>query len=156
MNERITVWLALPGAEVGADLALWFFQPGMLQFATNRVLLFAQHAATVLAGWALISCAVWVFLPFMWRIRQETRSKLRFLSLVCLVMLVLENGVTAGLLSSVDAGLTGGVSAQEMGMVLLIRTGGALAGFWLCVWLHSRVASRRVIQVTPNPKFGRN
>jgi hypothetical protein len=161
LNERYTVFLALTAAELGGSAVLLLSAPERVKTAgfTSLLEMLLPHAAAVAAFWGVVAAATWVLAPGIWRIRQGLASKLRLLSWVFAIGLLLDNVVT--FLLSMDPAVmeVGDVavvrSDESLGLALLLRSLGMLLCFWGTVWVHVLVERRRPVQVTPPPKFGK-
>jgi hypothetical protein len=160
VNERWTVLFALLGAELGGTMALLVAAPESAGAAgfTSVLDVLVPHAGVVAAVWGGVAGMTWVLAPKLWRIRQELSSKLRLLGWVCVLGLLADNLVSLYLyLQPVEGVVDHSVrSAGSLAVALLLRTVGGLIFFWLVVLVHVRVDRRRVPQVTPPPKFGRD
>ena len=161
MNERLTVVLAVVCAEAGGSLALLIGSPQRVRAAgfTSFLDMLVPSAGAVLLFCAAIAGASWVMVPKLWRLRQGLATKLRLLGWVCVLWLLLDNAATvyfypgSATLDGFGDPIVHSLSALIVAMAL--KSGAGLLCFWLAVWCHIQVDRRKVVGVTPPPKFGR-
>ncbi len=162
MNERFTSLYALLAAEIGGSTALLLLSPDRVRNAgfTSLINMLLPHFGIIAMIWTVVAVLIWILIPGFWRIRQELSNKLRVLGWVCGVGLLLDN--LASLWIYLDpAGIDGGDvrmihSGRALAFALILRSLAALVSFWVVVRLHIEVDRRKLIQVTPPPKFGRS
>jgi hypothetical protein len=161
VNERFTSLYALLAAELGGSAVLLLAAPERVRNAgfTSLADTLLPHLGIVAVVWTAFALLLWILIPGFWRIRQELSSKLRFLGWVCAVALVLDNLASVWLYLD-PAGLAGADvrlihSGRALAFALVLRSVAALIFFWGVVWVHFEVDRRRIVQVTPPPRFGR-
>ena len=158
MNERLTVLFALASAEVGGALALLLGSTREMRGAgfTSGPELLLPHAATMAVYWACVAGVSRMLSPKLWRYRQGMDTKLRLLGWVCGLWLLVDSIVTAYLYrTSLAVDGAGPPPVELLLLAMALRSVGGLGCFWLAVWAHVEVERRRVVQVTPPPKFGK-
>ena len=161
MDERFAALTGLFLAELGSFACLAIVSPSNAVFrgTVTRWDLLTPHAGGVFLFFAIIAGLVWVVSPTTYRIRQGTGSKLKALTWVVLTIVALSNAVMIYLF---EEGVPGAMAVPDpghesggLGLALAILTVTGLALFWIAVLLLLWISKRRVVQVTPNPKFGR-
>jgi hypothetical protein len=161
VNERWTVVLAVVCAEAGGSIALLIGSPQRVRAAgfTSFLEILVPSAGAVLLFCAVMAGVSWVMVPKLWRFRQELSTKLRLLGWVCAVWLLLDNVATvyfypgSATLDGFGDSMVHSLGALIVAMAL--KSGAGLFCFWLAVWCHIEVDRRKVVGVTPPPKFGR-
>ncbi len=162
MNERVTALLAVFVAELGASSCLAVLLPSSPIFRTTQTLVqvLGQQAIVVFMLSALLAAGCWIAAPKIWRLRQELSSKLKALAWVSLLLTAVAAGVTL-LFFQAGSPWSDPAADFEKGthgliLALLLQAAATLVFYWATVAVCIYIERKRVIQVTPNPKFGRH
>jgi hypothetical protein len=162
VNERVAALWGILVAETGASVCLGLILPNSSIFRTVQTpseLLGPQICAVLLLS-AVIAIRCWIMAPKIWRLRQQMSSKFRALALVSVIVVLLNITVTLGFFELgtpwSDAAAEFDHGSRSLILALAVQGASTLLFYWLTIAAIIHFERKRIVQVTPNPKFGRH